>query len=114
MREGSDIFLLSYRYGCMTGVTAETARGNIREEGFIFPGVKEDGSVNDIQVDPQVYYKSVSSFEPYVFDASFLKLRELGITYRFPKKSVGLGPGGKNSPCFVCRKKFMADILQFA
>lgn len=86
MRKGSDIFLLSYRYGCMTGVMAETARGNIREEGFIFPGVKEDGTVNDIQVDPQVYYKSVSSFEPYIFDASFLKLRELGITYSFPKK----------------------------
>lgn len=86
MRKGSDIFLLSYRYGCMTGVMAETAVGDIRENGFIIPGVKEDGSVNDIRVSPQVYYKSVSSFEPYVFDASFLKLRELGISYQIPKK----------------------------
>lgn len=86
MRKGSDIFLLSYRYGCMSGVMAETARGDIRETGFVFPGVKEDGSINDIRVSPQVYYKSVGSFEPYIFDASFVKLRELSISYRFPSK----------------------------
>ncbi|MDH6311325.1 TonB-linked SusC/RagA family outer membrane protein [Parabacteroides sp. PFB2-10] len=86
MRKGSDIFLLSYRYGCMTGVMDETARGDIRETGFVFPGVKENGSVNDIVVSPQVYYKTVSSFEPYIFDASFLKLRELSLSYSIPQK----------------------------
>lgn len=103
MRKGSDIFLLSSWYGCMTGVMAETAGGNIREEGFIFPGVKEDGTVNDIQVDPQVYYKSVSSFEPYIFDARFLKLREWGITYSLPKKMVGLDKSCEKGECIVCR-----------
>lgn len=86
MRKGSDIFLLSYRYGCMTGVMSETAKGDMREKGMVFAGVKEDGTPNDINVSPQLYYKSVSSFEPYIFDASYLKLREMSLSYRVPKK----------------------------
>jgi hypothetical protein len=70
----------------MAGVYYETAANNVRETGIIVPGVKEDGTPNDKKISAQTYWGTLTAFEPWVFDASFIKLRELSVNYEFPKK----------------------------
>lgn len=64
--------------------------------GYVGEGVvrvdNPDGSVtwrpNTTPVDPQVYWRTVADNtpEPFIFDASYVKLRELNFTYNFPTK----------------------------
>lgn len=66
-----------------------------REETFIYEGVKPDGSPNDIQRggpdDPDAYQDLVTGVltsidEYYIKDNSFIKMRDLTLGYRLPKK----------------------------
>ncbi|MCF6342627.1 MAG: SusC/RagA family TonB-linked outer membrane protein, partial [Bacteroidales bacterium] len=58
--------------------------------GTVLPGVKEDGSPNDILVNSarwgRAFYYNNSPTARYVFDASYTKLREVSLTYTFPKR----------------------------
>jgi TonB-linked SusC/RagA family outer membrane protein len=74
-----------------------------REETFIFDGVKEDGTPNDIvrggPNDPDGYQDLITNVltnidEYYIHDKSFVKLREVTLSYQLPKnlmKNVSLG-----------------------
>lgn len=68
------------------GVDASTAN---REAGYIYPGVKEDGTANDIALGvngiQQLNSRLSDITESAVFDASFVKLREVTFAYQFPK-----------------------------
>lgn len=68
-----------------------------REGTFIYPGVKPDGTPNDIvrggPDDPTAYNYLVANVltsvaEYFVQDNSFLKLREVALSYRLPKKII--------------------------
>lgn len=89
MYSGSNGLLYLY------GVSAKTAS---RDKTFIFDGVKPDGSPNDIvrggPNDPgamQDLYTNVLTNidEFYIYDNSFVKLRELSLRYRPAKKLFG-------------------------
>ncbi len=58
--------------------------------GYILPGVKEDGSTNDMLVSAgrwgRAFYYNNSPTARYVLDASYVKLREVALTYNFPSK----------------------------
>ncbi|KAF5040930.1 hypothetical protein DSECCO2_528310 [anaerobic digester metagenome] len=74
-----------------------------RESTFIFDGVKEDGTPNDIvrggENDPEAYQDLLTNVltnidEYYIHDNSFVKLREITLSYQLPKslmKNVSLG-----------------------
>ncbi|MCO6462401.1 MAG: SusC/RagA family TonB-linked outer membrane protein [Saprospiraceae bacterium] len=98
---GGDLYSLDQAYGQYTGMYPETAGTNdlgnpVRNPldqggGLILDGVKEDGSKNDIRVDAS--NSDVSPFgivnnpnEAFVYDASFVKLREVNLTYSLNKK----------------------------
>lgn len=79
--------LLSYTYG-LTKSTED------RTTPFIYPGFKANGSANDIQrggsSDNLAYYNLYANTlgtidEAFVFENSFLKMRELSISYKLPK-----------------------------
>ena len=57
--------------------------------GTILPGVKADGTANDILINSgrwgRAYYYNNSPTARYVFDASYLKLREVALSYALPK-----------------------------
>ena len=81
-------------FGAQTGILDFTAAGNIRETGVIVGKdvlkdkkcVLADGSENNITVSAQDYYQSYySNKQMAVCDGSFLKLREIHLTYTFPK-----------------------------
>jgi hypothetical protein len=57
--------------------------------GTILEGVKADGTANDILINSarwgRAYYYNNSPTARYVFDASYLKLREVALSYALPK-----------------------------
>lgn len=66
---------------------------DIRENGVILEGVKEDGSPNDIAIDPQTYYQTYwRRAAPNIYSTDFVKLRELRLAYMLPNKFLkGIG-----------------------
>ena len=68
---------------------------------FIGNGVKNIGTSdapiwapNDVIVNPETYWKSVANNtpEPFIYDASFIKLRELNLSYNVPSRLLEKSP----------------------
>lgn len=106
MRHGGSVFSLDQYYGLATGGYVETAGLNdlgnpSRNElsqggGIINPGVKADGTPNTTRVTNAEYgsygYVSLPA-AAFVYDASFIKLREVVMGYSLPKTLVSkFGP----------------------
>lgn len=119
MKFGGDIVSVSEGMATKIGTSERTAyRGEYKEINgvkdyyMVVPGVKEDGSVNDIPVSAQRYYstiglfKSVSGYaEEFVHDASYIKLKELSLGYTCPSKLL------KKTPLTNLRMSFVARNL---
>jgi TonB-linked outer membrane protein, SusC/RagA family len=82
-------------------VTATLARGVTkdpvvdRELTFIMPGVKEDGTPNDIQITASNYFFAGyqgATDEPNVFDGSMIRLREVSLGYEIPMNLMAKTP----------------------
>jgi TonB-linked SusC/RagA family outer membrane protein len=100
IRHGGDIFSLDLWYGEGTGLYPNTAglnelgvpkRAPVDENGgIILPGVKEDGTPNDIRTsnedgnDTAFGYPNSPPRAWYVYDGSYIKLREVALTYSLP------------------------------
>jgi TonB-linked SusC/RagA family outer membrane protein len=54
--------------------------------GYIGEGVKENGEVNDVKVSPAAYWGAITNNipQPFVYDASYIKLRDISISYNLP------------------------------
>ncbi|MFA7116743.1 MAG: SusC/RagA family TonB-linked outer membrane protein [Bacteroidales bacterium] len=94
-RHGGDFFSVTSMWGQYTGVLAMTAEGDVREKDVVFGKdiykdlnfVKSDGSKNDIPVNTHnAFARAYNDRAMSVADGSFLKLREMHITYIVPKK----------------------------
>jgi TonB-linked SusC/RagA family outer membrane protein len=98
VRHGGDIFSLDLYYGMATGLYPETAGLNdlghpsrlpiSQGGGVILPGVKQDGKPNDIRVQNVNFGTYGYRYNPaakFVYDGSFVKLREVVLTYAIPK-----------------------------
>ena len=106
VQKGGDVFSLDTWYGYATGLydnftTGLNDLGNpVRNSlanggGVILPGVKQDGTPNDIRVDassgnsnPWGYLSGTAPREAHVYDASFVKLRNVTLTYDFSDKLI--------------------------
>ncbi len=102
MQYGGSIFSLDQWYGQGTGLYPESVGNNdlgkpVRNSladggGFILDGVKDDGTANDIRVPGDRYYAYGWARYPnaaYIYDASYLKLREINLSYNLPSKLTG-------------------------
>lgn len=59
------------------------------QDGIIVDGVTADGQKNTVVVSAQDYYKSIYNIsEAFTYDASFVKLREIQLTYVFNKSLI--------------------------
>jgi TonB-linked SusC/RagA family outer membrane protein len=99
IRHGGEMFSLDQRYGQATGVLANSDYINdlgnpVRNTlanggGFIYEGVLADGTPNTTRLDASGFgstgYQTLPLSE-FVYDASFVKLREASLAYSFPKK----------------------------
>ena len=101
MRKGGDVFSLDQYYGLATGIYPETAglndlgnpvRNSIADGGgVILPGVYPDGKPNDIRVEAVDYGTFGYRYNPaagFIYDASFVKLREVVLTYSIPSTTI--------------------------
>ncbi|MFP8893214.1 MULTISPECIES: SusC/RagA family TonB-linked outer membrane protein [Chryseobacterium] len=89
MRKGGDIFSTDMYYGLSSGLYKETAEGDFRDKPIVLPGVLPDGTPNNIGLSPvdnngSPGYKTRPASE-FVYDGSFIKLREASIGYMLPK-----------------------------
>lgn len=82
-------------------VTGTLARGVTkdpvvdREMTFIMPGVKEDGTPNDIQITASDYFFGgyhLGADEANVFDGSMIRLREVSLGYELPTSLMAKTP----------------------
>lgn len=100
VRQGGDVFSLDMYYGMATGILPESvvtndlgypSRNPISQNGgVIMPGVTADGKANTKRVE-NVYGTFGYVYNPaanFVYDASYVKLREANITYTLPTSFV--------------------------
>ncbi len=99
-QDGGKIFSMTNMWGKYSGTLKETAEGGIRENGLVLEGVVQtgvDAAGNPIS-DGTVNTTSIAAIDHFfldggyvitaadVYDASFVKFRELSLTYSLPKK----------------------------
>jgi outer membrane receptor protein involved in Fe transport len=100
VRKGGDVFSLDMYYGMATGIYPETAgmndlgnpsRDPLPDGGVILPGVYlSDGKPNTTRIANEygTFGYVVTPSAGFVYDASYVKLREAVITYSIPKATV--------------------------
>ena len=98
MRKGGDIWSQTMSHSYVAGTAEITAENGVRERAIVagvdvmpeerFAMQAADGSwvQNTIATNAQTWYESGGIDQMYVFDGSFLKLREASITYTVPQK----------------------------
>lgn len=120
-QKGGKYMSISSMFGNGSGLYEETAglnqRGNPKRDpvdeggGVILDGVKEDGSPNDIYVDVQQLYRdelnSGNIWEHWVYDASYVKMREISVGYTFPDKMFASTPFKKVSFTLIAQNPFL-------
>ncbi len=91
-RQGGVIYSMTHRYGRRSGVLIETLEGRetSNDDGLVVEGVQqlEDGTYvpNTTVTDARSYHRGLGSItEASVFDASFVKLREMRLGYNLPR-----------------------------
>jgi TonB-linked SusC/RagA family outer membrane protein len=101
------------------GLTAKTLAG--REGGIVVPGVLDNGERNTKEINSEALWTALGGRnnpvgEVFVYDASFIRLKEISLSYSFPKSVLGklpisglsVGVYGKNL-CFLQNKAGIFD-----
>ncbi len=90
---GGDVHSMTYTWGRFAGTLAETLRG--RETGIVGNGVMSDGNggfvANNVVVSAKSFNQASYSNNiesSSVFDASYVKLRQVSIGYTLPQKFI--------------------------
>ena len=107
VKVGADIFSMSERSAYETGKAKATLEGRaewyaseearkaagvkngwVATGGYLVDGVFEDGTPNNIYVNPEDYWYEVSRNSPelFIYDNSYIKCRELTLSLDFPKE----------------------------
>jgi TonB-linked SusC/RagA family outer membrane protein len=130
-QRGGDVFSLDLWYGISTGLYKETAGlnelGNPKRDpivqnedgsyasntgGILNPGVYDDGSPNTRRVRGDYYAADGYAVSPnarFVYDASFIKLREVVLTYNLPTTLLAKTPIRGASLSFVGSNLWIID-----
>ena len=85
IRQGGDVYCHTCMIGWRTGQLIETLEG--REQfGLVHEGVLPDGSPNNVMLTLNQYQRArYNMFEVGIFDASFIKLREISVGFDLPE-----------------------------
>ncbi len=115
MRQGGDIFSFTNAVAAARGNAIYTQYDRLEwyagAGGYVAEGVTQEGEPNTFEVDPQVYWQNVggraSTFaEEFLYDGSFIKLRELTLGYQVPGRVLESGPFTNISIALVGRNLF--------
>ncbi len=96
IQKGGKFFSTSHMWGMYSGMLEDTAANNVRENGVVAEGVMWDKNTktyvtNTTNVTAYDYYKAYYNGvdSRNVLDADYIKLREVTLSYTFPKKWAG-------------------------
>jgi hypothetical protein len=107
-QKGGSIHSYSNQWGKYSGTLAETAEGNIREEGVVVDGVyASTGETNTTAIAAQSHFFYNQGYVIHAadqYDASFVKLREMRLDYNLPREmtsglpfsNISVGVFGRN------------------
>ena len=104
IKKGGDVYSQDMAFGLATGLYQETAGLNdlgnpVRNTianggGVVLPGVKADGTPNDIRTQMWNYTNAYGYYggpeAMHVYDGSFVKLRNVTLSYKLPKETLGI------------------------
>lgn len=103
LRVGGEIFCQTCALGRRTGQLIETLEGR-DDFQLVLPGVKPDGTQNDVPLDLPVYHRArYDMFHYFTYDASYLKLRELSLGFDLPEGILGKLPVSNASVSVIGR-----------
>jgi TonB-linked SusC/RagA family outer membrane protein len=115
-QSGGKFFSLSDMWGSFSGLTARTAtindKGNpIRDRvvdggGIRVRGIDADKKPVDVYVEAQDYYHNLynnNTFDEFIYDLTFVKLREVSLGYNIPVDKIGLNFINRASFTLVAR-----------
>ncbi|WP_233898575.1 SusC/RagA family TonB-linked outer membrane protein [Tenacibaculum piscium] len=99
VKQGGSVFSLDQKFGQSTGIYSNTVGNNhlgnpVRNPvttgadsgGVINPGVLADGTKNEKIIAMDYYAADKKPEEAFVYDASYVKLREVSLSYSVPSK----------------------------
>ena len=91
-QKGGAIHSTSLQWAAYSGMLEETVFQNgvnIRENGLVLDAVDESGNPNTQAIDAQTYYTSYWNVAaPNFYDASYINLREVNLSYTLPMNFV--------------------------
>ncbi|MCE5347191.1 MAG: SusC/RagA family TonB-linked outer membrane protein [Bacteroidales bacterium] len=120
--KGGNIYSVDMKYGLATGLFAETAglnangkpkRDPVEEGGGMIydDAIYENGTKNDTYIDCSDYYSGYNydllPTRYHVYDASYVKLRELSFGYSLPSRIVKKTPASKITVSIVGRNLWL-------
>jgi TonB-linked SusC/RagA family outer membrane protein len=90
VRKGGKLYSVTNMFGEYAGVLANTVRGrevDWNDPGIVVEGIDVDtGQPNTTAITAEEYYHGLFGFtERYVYDAGYVKLRELRLSYNLPE-----------------------------
>jgi TonB-linked SusC/RagA family outer membrane protein len=107
MKFGGDVISVSDAIATHYGTSKRTEN---RNEKIILPGVSSDGAPNTTEIRYEDYYRFIGNTgtdagvpEEFVFDASYIKFRELAIGYELNRKILKKTPFKTGKISFVAR-----------
>lgn len=124
IQQGGDIYSVNMKHGLATGLYEETAGlnelGNPKRDpvseggGIILPNtVYEDGTPNITRIEAgewgTAYNYDASPTARYIYDASYIKLREVSLSYNLPHSLLKKTFIKKASVAFVGRNLWIID-----
>jgi TonB-linked SusC/RagA family outer membrane protein len=91
---GAKLYSATNAYGAEWGLAKRTVDNNIRETGVAVSGVDQDGQPYSATVPAQFYFQGISTTitNEFVYDASFVKLRQLTFGYSLPTSMISKTP----------------------
>ncbi len=105
IQKGGDVFSLDTWYGYATGIYAESAGlnelGNPKRDpvasggGILLEGLNPDGTINTTRTEMNFFNALGYTTAPnalHVYDASYVKLREMSLSYKLPTRMLSKLP----------------------
>lgn len=90
---GGSIHSITNLFAKYSGMTQESAEGNIRQVGVVVDGVTETGDVNTQAIDAIEFFQGHFGLgAAHVYDASYVKFREMTVSYSLPNSIIGNTP----------------------
>jgi outer membrane receptor protein involved in Fe transport len=83
-QKGGDV----YSFTEAKAANAGTAKCTADRSNRVVTGVTENGQANTMSITAQNYWQNGVNSEEFIYDASFIKLKELSLNYSFSKKTL--------------------------